>query len=275
AKEHAAQIRSVRQVHIDKDLYRLNFYNELYFDPAKTVAHGMNSAHGCRILIECYRTFYARLCDSAMLSSREYEFIMTLCGQQVEIPIGTIESQVVYRTLKIAQMRYESDQYETLRSAVDYYSNIILKHLLAGNYPIPGNISSMLAKIHNILMDEIRNHFDFNIEKFDEFNANTHFKGTGRQLFMEFRRYVAKKIWELRRRARMFEQIEPGIPLEITYSEADKKELLFYRNHLAQLEKQLKDSNSQLKSAGIIESGRNKISHFFASNHEVNDTAPA
>ncbi|MFM7593158.1 MAG: hypothetical protein ACKO85_15325, partial [Isosphaeraceae bacterium] len=135
-------------------------------------------------------------------------------------------------------------------------------------------ISSMLAKIHNILMDEIRNHFDFNIEKFDEFNANAHFKGTGRQLFMEFRRYVAKKIWELRRRARMFEQIEPGIPLEITYSEADKKELLFYRNHLAQLEKQLKDSNSQLKSAGITESGRNKISHFFASNHEVNDTAP-
>ncbi|MFM7128111.1 MAG: hypothetical protein ACKO0V_01980, partial [bacterium] len=210
AKEHAAQIRSVRQVHIDKDLYRLNFYNELYFDPAKTVAHGMNSAQGCRILIERYRTFYARLCDSAMLSSREYEFIMTLCGQQVEIPIGTIESQVVYRTLKIAQMRYESDQYETLRSAVDYYSNIILKHLLAGNYPIPGNISSMLAKIHNILMDEIRNHFDFNIEKFDEFNANAHFKGTGRQLFMEFRRYVAKKIWELRRRARSFEQIEPG-----------------------------------------------------------------
>ena len=273
AKEYAARIRSVRQIHIDKDYYRLNFYNELYFDPARTVARGLNHADGCRILIECYRTFYSRLCDPAMISQREVEFLLSICGQHTELAIGTPESEIIIKLLRVSWMRFNSEEYEKLSDCITYYSEIMLKMLQGGNYPIPGNISSMLAKIHNYLMDEIRNHFKFDFKEFTEFNTNKHFSGKGRELFRELRRYFAKKIWELRKRARQFEQTETGVPLEITYSDADKKELLFYRNHLAQLEKQLKDSNTQLKSAGIIDPKFNKPSRSQAFAHEVNDNS--
>ena len=275
AKEEALQIEAVRRKGVDKDFRELDFYNALYFEPARTVAEARNSADGCRLLIKAYRTLYYRFSTPTFLSAREREHIANLCGQFYDIPMGTIEAQIVNRLMHLSTVRYHSNEFQKLRDAAIYYAGHIVQEMKRQEIPNEGDIESQLVMVQVEVMDYLAKQGNLDWELFTLHNLNDYFKGTHKFLYQEMRRYLAKKLWELRRRARYYDALEARIPPTITYSDADKNELKFYRDHVASLGKQLKDAGTLLKSAGIIESGSNKFSRSSASIDEVNHGGPA
>ena len=274
-KLDAVTISAVRRSCVEKEAIRVKFFHELHFFPAKTVSESANCAEGCRMLIKAWRLICDKLCTTLPFHQREEYLIANLCGDYPDQSIGSPDSQIVYRLLRISQKRYDKPEYHKLYDISSEFAQKIVdrinKEISQQEFPLVFNAA---RRIYENCQNLFRNDPSFKWDLYSEHVASKNDNKVPRLLYREIRLFVARKLRDLRTRLRHFEILESQAPVDIRLTKDDMAQVNFFQKRSESLSKRLKDNSTTLRSIGVMVSLDRKPGREIATISEMSHNPP-
>ena len=250
----AYTIAAVRRHCVEKESIRIKFYHELSFNPAQTVANAMNTADGCRMLIQAWRLITAKLGVPMLFHPDEARLMGLLCGDFLDQPYGSEDLQVLFRLYQICNRRFYEEEYKKLTSDTKEFARSVINHInMLLPQPSHLKLEQWLQMIYDHSRKDLKARSDFDWHDYQTYMASKEKSHVPRKIYHEMRQFIAKKLRHLRQRVKHFEMLEAQAPPPVMLSDEEMKQISFFQKRSDSLARRVKDNSTILRAIGVVE----------------------